>query len=67
MVGDLNNMDNLGIKILTLRTKIEEWDVLAKDNPNNVHNLSTSERTDWQEELDALRDKWANQLLDNAF
>ena len=34
-----------------LEKKIAEWDELAKDNEDNKHNLSTSERQDWVDEL----------------
>ena len=34
-----------------LQAKIDEWDKLAKDNEDNKHNLSTSERQDWIDEL----------------
>ena len=37
-----------------LKAKIAEWDELAKDNEDNKHNLSTSERQDWANELNDL-------------
>lgn len=38
-------------RILELKNLIFEWDKLSKDNDNNKHNLSTSERQDWVDEL----------------
>ena len=42
--------------IARVEKKIREWDELAKDNEGNKHNLSTSERQDWVEELIDLQD-----------
>lgn len=38
-------------RIKELKELIKQWDELAKNNPNNIHNLSTSERQDWIDEL----------------
>ena len=38
-------------RIKELQQLIKQWDELAKDNPNNIHNLSTSKRQDWVDEL----------------
>lgn len=43
-------------RIAELRRLIAEWDKLAKNNPNNIHNLSTSKRQDWVDELIELTD-----------
>lgn len=43
-------------KIKVLQAKIDEWDELAKDNEDNKHNLSTSERQDWVDEISDLND-----------
>ena len=37
-----------------LRKKIIDWDELAKDNDGNKHDLSTSERQDWIDELNDI-------------
>jgi hypothetical protein len=42
-------------KIKSLRDKIKLWDKLAEDNENNKHNLSTSERQDWLDELKDIK------------
>lgn len=44
-------------RIKKLKKSISDWDKLAKNNPNNVHNLSTSQRQDWVEELIELENK----------
>lgn len=59
-------MKTLELRIRKLKDKIKQWDELAKDNPNNIHNLSTSERQDWIDELDDLKDRWTDQLLDQS-
>ena len=33
---------------------INAWDYLSKDNDNNKHNLSTSERQDWVDQLNNI-------------
>lgn len=38
-------------RIKEVEQLIKQWDELAKDNPNNIHNLSTSQRQDWVDEL----------------
>ena len=38
----------------TLKEKMDKWDKLAEDNFLNKHNLSTSERQDWVDELNDL-------------
>lgn len=38
-------------RIKELKELISNWDKLAQNNPNNIHNLSTSERQDWVDEL----------------
>ena len=38
-------------RIKELKNLIAKWDKLAKYNPNNIHNLSTSKRQDWVDEL----------------
>ena len=38
-----------------LEARIKKWDEYAKNNPNNIHNLSTSERQDWVDELIEIR------------
>ena len=38
-------------RIKKLKELIANWDKLAKNNPNNIHNLSTSQRQDWVDEL----------------
>jgi hypothetical protein len=38
-------------RIKELKQLIKNWDNLAKDNPNNIHNLSTSQIQDWIDEL----------------
>ena len=38
-------------RIKELQQLIKQWDELAEDNPNNIHNLSTSQRQDWVDEL----------------
>lgn len=44
-------------RIAELKKLIAEWDKLAKDNDeNNKHNLSTSQRQDWVDELIELQD-----------
>lgn len=43
-------------RIIALKEKIADWDELAKDNEGNKHNLSTSERQDWVEDLIDLND-----------
>jgi hypothetical protein len=41
-------------RIKELKELIRAWDELAKDNDNNKHNLSTSQRQDWVDELNDL-------------
>jgi 16S rRNA C967 or C1407 C5-methylase (RsmB/RsmF family) len=41
-------------RVTVLKAKIAEWDELAKDNDGNKHDLSTSERQDWVDELSDL-------------
>lgn len=41
-------------RIEQLKMLIKQWDELAKDNKNNKHNLSTSQRQDWLDELEEL-------------
>jgi hypothetical protein len=41
-------------RIKELKELIRAWDELAKDNNNNKHNLSTSQRQDWADELNDL-------------
>ena len=55
MIGG-NADDLMREKIARVEKKIREWDELAKDNEDNKHNLSTSERQDWVEELIDLND-----------
>jgi hypothetical protein len=39
-------------RIKELKKLISDWDELAETNTNNnIHNLSTSERQDWVDEL----------------
>lgn len=42
-------------RIKLLEEKIKNWDLLSKDNPNNIHNLSTSKRQDWIDEIFDLK------------
>lgn len=42
-------------RIQELKLLIAQWDELAKDNANNKHGLSTSQRQDWIDELDELK------------
>ena len=42
-------------RIKELDKLIKAWDELVKDNPDNKHNLSTSERQDWLDELMELK------------
>ena len=42
-------------RIKELELLIKQWDELAKNNPNNIHNLSTSKRQDWVDELIELK------------
>ena len=42
------------IRIKQLRDLIRNWDQLSMNNPNNIHNLSTSQRQDWVDELNNL-------------
>jgi hypothetical protein len=44
-------MKNKKERIKKLEARIKKWDELSKNNPNNIHNLSTSERQDWVDEL----------------
>ena len=44
-------MKNKKERIKKLEARIKKWDEYAKNNPNNIHNLSTSERQDWVDEL----------------
>lgn len=44
-------IDNSKTEKEILTKKIADWDELAKDNVNNKHNLSTSERQDWVDRL----------------
>ena len=46
-----NNRIKIANKILALKEKVDKWDELAKDNEGNKHNLSTSERQDWVDEM----------------
>ena len=40
------------LRIKELRNLIKKWDILSKTNTiDNVHNLSTSRRQDWVDEL----------------
>jgi hypothetical protein len=40
------------VRIEELKKLIKEWDTLSKTNTSdNIHNLSTSERQDWVDEL----------------
>jgi len=48
--------DKKDIRIWKLEYRIKKWDEKAKDNENNKHNLSTSERTDWLMELQELKE-----------
>lgn len=41
-------------RIKELKALIKQWDELAKDNKNNKHGLSTSQRQDWLDELEEL-------------
>lgn len=43
-------------RIKELKRLIAEWDELDKDNENNKHGLSTSQRQDWVDELIELQD-----------
>ena len=38
-------------RIKKLKELIAEWDKLSENNPDNIHNLSTSQRQDWVDEL----------------
>lgn len=38
-------------RIKKLKMLISNWDKLAENNPDNIHNLSTSQRQDWVDEL----------------
>jgi|ERR1035437_174983 hypothetical protein len=44
-------------RVSELNKLIHNWDTLSKTNTDNVHNLSTSERQDWIDELDKLHAK----------
>lgn len=44
-------------RIKELKQLIAQWDELAKDNANNKHGLSTSQRQDWIDELNELSDQ----------
>lgn len=46
--------EEIDARIDELHENIKKWDELAKDNENNKHNLSTSERQDWIDELNDL-------------
>lgn len=50
-------MQNKTEKIKKLQEKVVKWDILARDNKNNKHNLSTSERQDWLDKIDELKRK----------
>ena len=41
-------------RIEQLKMLIKQWDELAKDNKNNKHGLSTSQRQNWVDELEEL-------------
>lgn len=43
-------------RITVLENMIKEWDILSSDNEDNKHNLSTSERQDWVDELTDLKE-----------
>ena len=45
-------------RIEQLKMLIKQWDELAKDNKNNKHGLSTSQRQDWVDELEELLSDW---------
>lgn len=55
MIGQ-NIDDVMRNRIIAVKEKIADWDELAKDNEGNKHNLSTSERQDWVEDLIDLQD-----------
>ncbi len=55
-MGLLTVDDHMKKKIAEVKRKIADWDELAKDNEGNKHNLSTSERQDWVDELIDLED-----------
>lgn len=44
-------------RIKELKRLISIWDQLAKDNVNNKHNLSTSQRQSWVDELIELQEQ----------
>lgn len=48
-------MTKIKERIKELERMIKEWDRLAKENPNNINNLSTSERQDWVDEINDLK------------
>ena len=45
-------------RIKELKLLIAQWDELAKDNANNKHGLSTSQRQDWVDELIELQEDY---------
>ena len=51
------SVNRLKERIALLEKKIKEWDILAESNDNNRHNLSTSKRQDWVDELIELKQK----------
>ncbi len=44
-------------RIKKLKELIAVWDELAKDNDDNKHNLSTSQRQEWVDELIELQEE----------
>ena len=50
-------MTNKSKRIQELKLLIQNWDKLAKNNPNNIHGLSTSQRQDWVDELISLQEE----------
>jgi len=48
---------DIKIRIKELTKLIDNWDLLDKNNPDNINNLSTSERQDWVDELIDLEDE----------
>ena len=45
---------------LELKKFIFEWDILSKDNEDNKHNLSTTQRQNWVDEFIEIEDNENN-------
>ena len=55
--------EDLKKRISHMQGLVDDWDQKAEDNEGNKHNLSTSERQDWIDEIAELKLELADEVM----